>query len=295
MGFGYGDSNRNAGGLRWLIALIVLVGGLVTYLRNVQVNPVTGEKQHVSMTVDQEKSLGLAAAPRMAAQMGGALDPARDRRAAKVAEIGRKLVEHSDASLSPYRDNFHFQLLADPRTVNAFALPGGQVFITAGLYDRLENEAQLAGVLGHETGHVIARHSAQHLAKQQLGQSVSTAVGVARGNRDWAIAQIVDELVQLKYSREDELQSDSFGLKYSAQAGYDPSAMPRVMQILKQAAGSGHGPGIFATHPDPDARIEQIKRHLASEYPNGIPAKLTKGANLRQGALQRTTSAVDVR
>src|SRR5213075_1977176 len=152
-----------------------------------------------------------------------------DPDARMVSEVGLKLVKSTEAFNSPYRDNFNYYLLNDSKTVNAFALPGGQIFITRALYDRLENEAQLAGVLGHETGHVIGRHSAEQMASGKLGQMLATAVGVgASDRRDGgymaaAAAQMANQMFQLKYSRADELEADSFGLKYMAQANFDPS------------------------------------------------------------------------
>ncbi len=112
--------------------------------------------------------------------MGGDIDPRDDERAMMVSEVGRRIVERSEASKSPYVGNFHFHLLSDPKTVNAFALPGGQVFITQALYGRLQNEAELAGVLGHEIGHVIERHSAQQMATGQLGQMLTIGIGRRR-------------------------------------------------------------------------------------------------------------------
>jgi predicted Zn-dependent protease len=263
--YGYGP---RANPMKWIIAAVIAGIGIITYLRSGQVNPVTGEKQYVAMNVDQEKSLGLEAAPKMAAEMGGAADPNRDPEARLVYEVGMKVMSAIDPAKNPYRDNFHYYLLSDPKTVNAFALPGGQVFITKALYDRLENEAQLAGVLGHETGHVIARHSAQQMAKGKLGQMLAGAAGVAtsdRGSGGAAAAQMVNQMMQLKYSRTDELQADNFGLQYMSQSGYDPRQMLRVMEILKQASGGGgRGPDIFATHPDPDARIAAIQEWLAA-------------------------------
>jgi predicted Zn-dependent protease len=290
-GGGGGYEQRQRSGCfptRVIIGIVIALVGIIAYYSRTQVNPVTGEKQRIAMTVDQEKALGLQAAPEMAQQMGGELDPRSDPDARRVAEIGQKLVTGSDASRSPYVDNFNFHLLADPRTVNAFALPGGQVFITKALYDRLENEAQLAGVLGHEIGHVIGRHSAEHMATGQLGQILSAAAGVAasgdRNNRGYmaaAAAQMANQMLQLKYSRGDELEADSFGLKYMTQVGYDPSQMRRVMQILKEASGGGgRGPDILQTHPDPDARIQAIEQYLQKNYPQGVPSNLTAGRPL---------------
>jgi len=287
----YGDDSGYGGGRRLPLgrligAAVIALIGLVIYMSQTQVNPVTGEKQHVAMSPAQEMSLGLQAAPEMASKMGGEVDPAQDPRAELVTEVGRRLVRNSDASKSPYVENFHFHLLRDPKTVNAFALPGGQVFITAGLLNRLENEAQLAGVLGHEIGHVIERHSAQQMAKGQLGQILTVAVGVGadddrgRGRNAQLVAAMVNQMTQLRYSRGDESEADHFGLKYMAEAGYDPSAMLAVMKILKQASGGQHPPEFLATHPLPETRLKEIQAEIQKDYPNGIPSNLEKGRAL---------------
>jgi predicted Zn-dependent protease len=218
----------------------------------------------------------------MASEMGGAL-PQDHPESQLVRAMGQKLVESSDASRSPYVGNFHFYVLADPQTVNAFALPGGQIFITHALLSQLQNEAQLAGVLGHEIGHVIARHAAEQMAQGQLGQSLVTAVAVGasddqrKGQMAAVAAMMAQKMLSLHYSRSDELQADSFGLKYMSQTGYTPAAMLEVMDILKRASGGGRGPSFLQTHPDPDARIAQIKEYLQQNYPNGVPKDLTEG------------------
>src|SRR5205085_849824 len=149
---------------------------------------------------------------------------------------------------------------ADPQTINAFALPGGPVFITLGLYEKLDNEAELAGVLGHEVGHVINRHASEHMAKGQLGGMLATAVGVGasdnrgRGYGTAIAAQVANQVLQLKFSRSDESESDSYGIKYMAQAGYDPRGMIKVMEILRDASKGGRGWQILQTHPNPAAR-----------------------------------------
>jgi predicted Zn-dependent protease len=288
----YGDDSGYQGGRRFPLgrligALVIALIGFVMYMSQTQVNPVTGEKQHVAMSVDQEMALGLQAAPQMASKMGGDVDPREDPRAALVDEVGRRLVRNSDARKSPYVENFHFHLLRDPKTINAFALPGGQIFITEGLLNRMGNEAELAGVLGHEIGHVINRHSAQQMAKGQLGQMLTVAVGVGAGGDDGRgrnaqlVAAMVNQMTQLRYSREDESEADHYGLHYMAEAGYDPGAMLDVMKILKQASGGQHPPEFLATHPLPDTRLEQIQAELKQAYPEGIPSNLTRGRNLR--------------
>ncbi len=283
----YGLSN-NRGGFRirpqWIIAAIIVAGTLIRYLGNTQVNSVTGEKQHVALSVSDEISLGLQSAPSMAAQMGGEFDP-NSKSGVLVREVGERLVSKSLARKSPYK--FQFHLLRDPDTVNAFALPGGQVFITIGLLARLQNEAQLAGVLGHEIGHVIHRHGAQHMAKGELGQLLVTAVGVASsderhsGRSNQAIAGMVNSMMQLKYGRGDESQSDQFGLEAMTAAGYDPSQMLGVMKVLAEVSKGNRQPEWMASHPYPEHRHEQIETWLHEKYPNGIPETLTIGRKFK--------------
>ena len=287
---GYGSAEgggRPQGGIpiRFIIAAAIALFGVVSYMLRTEVNPVTGKRQHIAMTKEQEMSLGLEAAPKMAAEMGGEVD-SDDERAREVSRIGRKVVDDSDASRSPYADNFHFHLLADPKTVNAFALPGGQIFITVGLYSKLKDEAELAGVLGHETGHVINRHAAQQLAKGQLGQVLAAAVGVGasddRGHGATAqmAAAMANNMLQLKYGRDDESEADMAGFKYMVEAGYDPTAMLDVMKILKDVSAGNRQPEILSTHPLPESRIEALQDALKSAYPQGIPSNLGRGRSL---------------
>ncbi|MGH8526203.1 MAG: M48 family metalloprotease, partial [Gammaproteobacteria bacterium] len=146
--------------------------------------PITGESQRVGLTQDQEIAMGLQAAPEMAAQFGGMYTDERVQQ--RVKALGKKIVAQSIAAQSGYPFDFH--VLADDKTVNAFALPGGQIFITVALFSRLKTEDQLAGVLGHELGHVIGRHSAEHIAKQELTQGPTGAVVIGAGSYEMAQA-----------------------------------------------------------------------------------------------------------
>jgi predicted Zn-dependent protease len=205
--------------------------------------------------------------------------PASDPDTQLVQRIGQYVHDHSTAAKSPYQYQFH--LLNDRQTVNAFALPGGQVFITRGLLDKLSDTAMLAGVLGHETGHVVERHSAQQVEKQKLGQALvtATAVGSQNGGRNGAMAAMVNQLVQLHYSRDDESQADACGLQFMTEAGFDPRAMIDVMKVLQQISGSGKTPEFMQTHPDPGNRIEAIQQWL-DEHPDRA-STLTRGEPIR--------------
>lgn len=246
---------------RWVIALLIGAFGLVSYCSTTSDNPVTGEKQRVSLTAEEEIALGRQLAPQMAAQFGGVSSSAMRER---VQQVGARIVSRSAASKTPYKYSFH--LLADRKTVNAFALPGGQIFITEALLGLLETEDELAAVLGHEVGHVLARHSAEHLAKQQLTQQLIGAVIVGSGSYDTAqLAQLAGSLITMKHGRDDELESDALGLRLVREAGYDPHAMIRVMQVLEKASGGSRQPEFASTHPSPANRIERIREQLAKE------------------------------
>ncbi|MCU0224007.1 MAG: M48 family metalloprotease [Acidobacteria bacterium] len=257
---------------RILFALAMVAFAFFSYQCSTEYNPVTGEEQHIALTPHQEIALGLQALPEMMAQHGGELrDP---RLQALVDAVGRKVVAASDAGKTDWQFDFH--LLADPRTVNAFALPGGQVFITYALLSKLETEGQLAGVLGHEVGHVVARHGAQRIAKQQLTEGLTGAVLVASGSADSArMAQMVGQMVNMSYGREDELQSDALGVRFMSQAGYDPRAMIGVQLILADSSGGEAPPEFFSTHPSTGNRVKTIEEAIRAVFPGGVPEGLT--------------------
>jgi predicted Zn-dependent protease len=263
---------------RLVIAAAMVALALLGYYGSREDNPITGERQHVGLSQEQEVVLGLQSAPEMADQFGG-LDPDASVQS-DVAAVGNRVVSQSVAQKTPYK--FQFHVLADPQTVNAFALPGGPIFITRALLARLGSEAELAGVLGHEVGHVVARHSSEQIAKSQLAQGLVGAVGVATSDQQAAqAAAFVAQMAQMKYGREDELQSDTLGVDLMSSAGYDPRALIEVMQVLARASGGGRQPEFFSTHPDPGNRTEKIRQHIATKFPGGVPAELTRGRPIR--------------
>jgi predicted Zn-dependent protease len=247
------------------MAAAIAIFSLVSYFGTTQNNPTTGEVQHIGITTEQEIALGLQAAPEMESQFGGEDANANDQ--AIVDEIGQKVVQGSAAGNSPYQFDFH--LLADPQTINAFALPGGQVFITRALYDKLQTEGELAGVLGHEVGHVVGRHSAEQIAKAQLTEGLTGAAVIAAydpNNPSSAnsaqIAALIGQLVSLKFTRDDENEADKFGVCFMNESGYDPNEMVSVMQILEAASSGNEPPEFFSTHPSPANRIQQIQTDI---------------------------------
>ncbi|HEY9421338.1 MAG TPA: M48 family metalloprotease, partial [Thermoanaerobaculia bacterium] len=247
---------------RLIIAAVMVLISLVGYYGARSYNPVTDEVQHVSITPEQEVALGLQAAPSMAEQHGGLH---RDQQAQqRVDRICHELVEKTDAKQTDYQFDCH--VLADESTVNAFALPGGQVFITAGLMGRLKTEGQLAGVLSHEIGHVVARHGAEHIAKQKLTQGLTGAAVIASydpnnpaSRRNAGVALVIGQLVNMRFGRQDELESDRLGVRFLSGAGYDPREMIEVMKVLEESGGGSRQPEFFSTHPNPRNRIENIE------------------------------------
>lgn len=250
--------------VKLIIGAIIALFAVISYYSKTEVNPITGEKQRVSLTQEQEIVLGLRSAPEMISQMGG--ETADPKARALVEAVGRKIVNGTEAGRSNYKFDFH--VLADPNTVNAFALPGGQIFITEGLLRRLTSEDQLAGILGHEIGHVIGRHGAEHMAKQELTQGLIQAADVimtdpGSPSAGAMISRYVAGMINMKYGRDDEIESDRFAVKYNHETGYDPAAMIEVMEILEQASGGQSPPEFLSTHPSPENRIEKLREEIA--------------------------------
>lgn len=246
---------RGSWKIRILIGLAIVAFAFVQRCSNKEENPYTGRVQNINMSADQEIAIGLQSAPEMAQQHGGLYPD--ERMQALVDAVGNKLIQNSIARETPYKYDFH--LLADDSAINAFALPGGQCFITYALFSQL-TEAQLAGVLGHEIGHVIGRHSAERIAESSFWQTLATGASV--GGDMGSLVSGIGQNTLLKNGRGDELESDELGVLFMIQAGYDPYEMIKVMEILKSAAGPNRVPEFQSTHPDPENRIEKIKEAI---------------------------------
>lgn len=240
-------------------------------------NPVTGEVQRVSLSPSEEIALGLQAAPEMASQHGGIYPD--DELRSYVDRIGNQLVADSSASDTPYQ--FEFHLLADEQTVNAFALPGGQIFMTAALFEKLQTEGEVAAVLAHEIGHVVARHAAERIAKAGLTEGLTNAAVIAAYDPETAsgahtaqMAQLIGSLVNMRYSRTDEHESDRLAVRLMAETGYDPRALIRLMEVLERSHSGATPPEFMSTHPSSGNRIAEIEAAIQAEFPNGVPSGL---------------------
>jgi predicted Zn-dependent protease len=229
------------------------------------VNPATGERDFVLMSEEQEIALGRQYHPQVLTQYRVYEDPDLQ---AYVQSIGETLAANS------HRDNliYRFNVL-DSDEVNAFALPGGYIYITRGLMAYLNSEAELAAVLGHEIGHVTARHSVQQHAQASLVGVAGAAVAVGTGSRAaYDLTSVLGTALVRGYGRDDELQADRLGAEYLARSGYRPDAMIDVVEVLKdqeefeiaRARAENREPkvyhGVFSTHPANDERLQEAVR-----------------------------------
>jgi len=235
-------------------------------------NPVTGKRQLAFVSEKDEIELGKQSAEQVKAQMGEYPDP---KIQAYVSRIGLEMAKKSERPGLPWS----FTVLDDP-TVNAFALPGGPVFVTRGILTHMNSEAELASVLGHEIGHITARHSVEQLSKQQLA-TLGLGVGMVLSEnlRNAGQAAIVGmQLLFLKYGRDAERQADELGFKYMVGQGYDPREMAHMFVTLERAsalAGGGRVPEWASTHPDPGNRADKARERSAKL--GSDPAKLQVG------------------
>jgi predicted Zn-dependent protease len=253
---------------RVIIGLLIIGGSLLyNWLGTTHYhNDFTGRDQTLALATPQaEIAMGLKSRPQMIQESGGL---SRDDKArALVAQVGARLIASTAARETPYQ--FEFHLLADTQTVNAFALPGGQIFITEALFRRLKSEDQLAGVLGHEMGHVVGRHSNEQMAHSKLLSGLAQGVGVmtsdGHNNSGAYIANMVAQWRVMTFSRADESESDALGVRFMMQAGYNPEALIGVMEILAQVSGGGNRSDFMSSHPNPENRIEHIREVIAQE------------------------------
>ncbi|HSN34302.1 MAG TPA: M48 family metalloprotease, partial [Ideonella sp.] len=237
-------------------------------------NPVTGRAERTVLAEKAEIAEGAKQHRQVLADYGAVQDA---KLQAYVGDIGRRLAQHSHRPGLEW----HFTVL-DSDEVNAFALPGGYVYVTRGIMAYMESEADLAGVMGHEIGHVTARHGAQRETRAQvagLGVLAATILGAAIGVGDLAseLSQNVAAGYVAHYSREQESQADRLGAEYLARAGYDPHNMVDVIQVLKDqerfaadlARSEGRQPdegaGWLASHPSSDQRLADM-RAVATQY-----------------------------
>jgi predicted Zn-dependent protease len=228
-------------------------------------SPATGTPQLVLIPERQEVEIGRQASEEVQQTVGLYEAPQLQN---YVEQVGRRLVGHSERQQLPWTFG-----IVDDSSVNAFALPGGFIYVTRGLLAHLDNEAQLAAVLGHEIGHVTARHSVERISKAQIAQ-LGLAVGMIlseEARRFGQLGMVGLNLLFLRFSRQDEHEADHLGLRYAYRAGYDVSQMPEVFVVLDRVSrangGRGRLPEWLATHPAAENRIERTRAEIARLEP----------------------------
>lgn len=237
-------------------------------------NPVTGRSELSLVSESQEISMGQQAKQEVAASIG-LYDDAQAQ--TYVSNLGKKLAASSERPTLPWS----FQVVDDP-AVNAFALPGGPIFVTRGIMTTLNSEAELAAVVGHEIGHITAKHSVQQISRAQVAQ-IGLGVGSILSDNVASVAGIAGtglSILFLKYGRDAESQSDALGFKYSMNANYDVREMLDVFRTLERVgASSGGGGGLpewLSSHPNPGNRLAATQQRIDS-MGGRIPANAVVG------------------
>jgi predicted Zn-dependent protease len=249
-------------GTKTMRAMVTLIVAVSLAMAACAVNPATGKKQFVLISEQQEIAMGLENDKAISAQLGIYDDPELQ---GYVQRLGTQLAARSERPDL----NWTFRVVDDP-IVNAFALPGGYIYVTRGILAHLDNEAALCSVIGHEIGHVTARHSVSQMSKAQLTQFGLGVASIAAPNKMQQFGGLVQagmQLIFLKYSRDDERQADDLGLRYLVRGEYDPRPMPEVFDMLArvgEAAGAGGTPAWAATHPRPENRSQRISGQIST-------------------------------
>ena len=242
------------------VALVLTLSLFATCARN----PVTGKRELSLMSQEQEIAIGKESHPSIVSSMGLYEDKNLQ---AFMNEKGKAMAKISHRPDLPYE--FH---IVDSPVVNAFAVPGGFVYFTRGILAHFNNEAEFAGVLGHEIGHVTARHSARQQSKQLFGTlgTIATAILLPQATE---IAQQGIGLALLSYSRAHESESDEIGVEYSSKIGYDAHQMANFFATIKRISdNAGQAiPTFTSTHPDPGSRNVKVNK-MATEYQAKNPA-----------------------
>jgi predicted Zn-dependent protease len=236
---------------------IFFVLALILIVISCAINPVTGKRQIMLMTEEQELALGRQYDPQVIATFG------EYKNDALLSFITKMTTDMGKISHRPTLQ-YHVKILDSP-VVNAFAVPGGYIYLTRGILAQLTNEAELAGIIGHEMGHINARHSASQQTKQQLGQMIlmSTMIVSERLAQYAQYAMQGMGLLFLKFSRDNEREADRLGVRYSSLIGYDAHKMADFFQVLNKmsmAESVGGVPTFLSTHPDPGDRYNTVNQ-----------------------------------
>lgn len=251
--------------MRFMIKHIVTLTAVVFIAAGCETNPATGDSQLILVSPEETTQMGIEAKPAMIQEYGGEVKSPELRR--YIEQVGRRLSRHVEGE---YKGTDWEFITLDSDVINAFALPGGKVFMSRGLLEQMNNEAGVAGVLGHEIGHVTGRHVDERISQSMAVQGLASVGGAFGGE---GLAQLIPTVIGgvgqgylLKFGRDQESQADELGLKYMTRAGYDPMGMADVMKVLIAASEGNEQWEMLSTHPNPKNRLEAIMEQINKEY-----------------------------
>ncbi len=245
----------------WLLLIALGALGLGIICGGCETNPVTGEEEFTLVSPEQEKAMGKDAADQVEKELGQSVKDQQLQSYINSVGQGIARICHTPEVGFSYKAIEH-------SSVNAFALPGGYIYITTGLLKELNSEAQLAAVLAHETAHVTARHITQQITRNILIDVGFGVAGSQASSSALRVANIVRQLEGMSFTREQEKQADEVGLDYLVKAGYTPYGMIETMETLQRASGS-RTIEFFSTHPNPENRIGYLQERIYSKCYRG--------------------------
>ena len=262
--------------------MLLILGLLGCLFSGCAVNPITGEEELMFYPETKDVAIGRKYAPEVEKHMGGKI--ANESLQSYIDGVGQKIARVS------HRPDLEYHFVAlEHESLNALALPGGYIFITKGLLEKLETEAQLTGILAHEAAHVVSRDTTAALSRARVMDLFVTAMAVSGATPAGAVkmAQLTRVFLGLRYSRKDEWEADLAGLDYMVRAGYDPQGMVETMQIL-QEQDTVRPIEFFSTHPSPRNRIAYLTEAIQTKYSRVARLKVEE-ENYRRAVLQHLT------
>ncbi len=251
---------------------LIILSFFFCLLAGCAVNPITGEEQFMLISEEDDVAIGKEYAPEVEKQLGGKIE--NEALQNYIDTVGQRIVRIS------HRPDWQYHFIAvNHSMVNALAMPGGYVFVTKGMLEKMTTEAQLAALLSHEMVHIVARHSSAAMSRQiglsMLIQGIGAAGAMPDSEAAYRLTQLTWQLIDLKYSREQERQADLAGMGYMVRAGYNPYGAVELMQMLEQQ--DRIIPVEFlSSHPSPENRMSYLTVRAQSRYADVSNLKIAK-------------------
>jgi predicted Zn-dependent protease len=260
--------------------ILITVCGWLWFCAGCEVNPITGEERLMLFPEEQDVEMGRKYAPEVEKELGGRVEDQALQN--YVDSVGQKIARIS------HRPDFKYHYVAvKDKSTNAVALPGGYVFITKGMLTKLKSEAELAGVLAHETTHIVARDTSNAMSKQ-IGMELLITVAASRGATQGALtaADLAKQLILLQYSKDDERTADLGGMDYMVRAGYSPYGMVETMEMLEREQ-TIRPIEFLSSHPSPENRVAYLRQRIQTHYFNSEAGLMVGKEDYSSNVLER--------